>query len=163
MYTLVTTGPDPTIPYRPLYRVPHRLLSTSPPIGVASISNPRGIRLYYKVWRTYSGSGSPPDEAEPAWSAATAGLFEGASFNITNGRTINIHVAFAGRLFPYQITFKRRDTNSNPIPSIVTDSLETWTFDGTAGPHVFTYTSPGANQRIEGFFGLPNSQLNFYD
>lgn len=163
MYTLVTTGPDTTIPYRPLYRVPHRLLGTSPPNGSASISNPRGIRLYYKVWRTYSGSGSPPDEDEPAWSAATPGLFAGSSFSVSNGRSIDIHVAFAGRVFPYQIMFKLRETNSNPIPSIVTESLETWTFDGSPGPHVFSYTSPGTNQRIDGFFGLPNSQINFYD
>lgn len=155
-YRRQTTGPDLTVPRRPLHECPIRSSAAQQPW------QPRGLSLWFKTWRTYTGTGSPPDETEPDWDfapAVTAGLYQGGSNSVQNGQSMIIHIAFAGRMEPYQLVWTKRTENLTP-PANPTDTVITTEFL-TPGPHEIELAST-TGKRVSMRVGGNLSQVNFF-
>lgn len=156
-YRRQTTGPDLTVPRRPLHECPIRVSASQQPW------QPRGLSLWYKTWRTYTGTGSPPDETEPDWddtAAVTAGLYQGGNISVQNGQSVKINIAFAGYIGSgYQLVWTKRTENTTS-PASPSDELITTDFL-TEGPHEIELTSTTGKRTLMRVGGNL-SQVNFF-
>lgn len=76
-----------------------------------------------------------------------------------NGQSMIIHIAFAGRMEPYQLVWTKRTENLTP-PANPTDTVITTEFL-TPGPHEIELAST-TGKRVSMRVGGNLSQVNFF-
>lgn len=153
-YRRQTTGPDLTVPRRPLHECPIRSSAAQQPW------QPRGLSLWYRTWLTYSGASPLPDETEPDWEDAIPGVWPGATVTTAqNGRVVTIHIEFAGRMEPYQLVWTKRTENLTP-PASPTDDIITTEFLND-GPHEIELAST-TGKRVSMLVSGSLGQVNYF-
>lgn len=152
-YRMEADGPDAGSPRRFFPEIPAR-------IGGQAVAQPRGLRLYYRTWLTYSGTSPLPDETEPDWEDAIAGVWPGATITTAqNGRIVTIHIEFAGRMEPYQLIWTKRTENLTP-PASPSDTVITTEFFGP-GPHTIDLAST-TGKRVSMLVAGALGQVNYF-
>lgn len=135
-----SSAPDTSVPFRPLYHVPARLVLV--PIA-SGWHSPRRIRMYFRTQIQRNGT---IENDFLDWSGASLGPFAGVGTVANSGETIAVTLELTGRVPPHVYRYTIRKTSSGGVN---TDTQHTLAVTGP-GSYSFSYSAPtGGTARMQ--------------